>query len=614
MANAELNVILSADGKQLASTIQKAEKDVQSFNEEIKKTAQSVKPVEQLNKTLARTGKEAAGLSKLKTAGLDDFATKARTAGQAGFAFNQILREAPAFAFSMQTGLIGISNNLPIFTDALKRAREAGSSKIEILKGLGKQLVSLPSVLSLGTLALTLLAGAFTKSKQAAEESEIALKSYADAIDSIKDAVTSLNSQLQFSNKLGAINVKIGGGSDIQDLREQSIAQRKNTTDLEAQRDKLKAIGDQISNDTNLSNKDRVDAQLKYFDQLRDINKEILKSEQDQTFLYRQIAFQRIEDLKKANDEGAKANDKLIDATISRARRLAAYLQKTTIRNVVFELDPELSKGDQFKEALKFIQTALTERNVFTLKPQIAVENPVLLKSEKYFAGLRKEAESLLKDLQSEISALTKRNPILIEAERVRAEQKARGAELASSLGLNIEGVNAPKSLLTDLQKSAVNAANTINRVLAPAFGDLFNAIASGENPIKAFFQSIGQSVTQLISQLLQAAIQAAIISAIFPGLAGEAGGFGGLFKQALGFRAEGGPVFSGKPYVVGEKGPELFIPQGGGRIIPNNEMNSGLAGVTGGAMQVEIFGQLSGRDIRLSGARQGRFNSRNVG
>lgn len=34
--------------------------------------------------------------------------------------------------------------------------------------------------------------------------------------------------------------------------------------------------------------------------------------------------------------------------------------------------------------------------------------------------------------------------------------------------------------------------------------------------------------------------------------------------------RASGGPVMGGTPYVVGEQGPELFIPRGNGTIIPN--------------------------------------------
>ena len=42
----------------------------------------------------------------------------------------------------------------------------------------------------------------------------------------------------------------------------------------------------------------------------------------------------------------------------------------------------------------------------------------------------------------------------------------------------------------------------------------------------------------------------------------------------ALGFsvqpRASGGPVSAGTPYMVGESGPELFVPSSGGAIVPN--------------------------------------------
>ena len=37
--------------------------------------------------------------------------------------------------------------------------------------------------------------------------------------------------------------------------------------------------------------------------------------------------------------------------------------------------------------------------------------------------------------------------------------------------------------------------------------------------------------------------------------------------------RAGGGSVSRGAPYMVGEKGPELFIPGASGSIIPNTEL-----------------------------------------
>jgi hypothetical protein len=42
-----------------------------------------------------------------------------------------------------------------------------------------------------------------------------------------------------------------------------------------------------------------------------------------------------------------------------------------------------------------------------------------------------------------------------------------------------------------------------------------------------------------------------------------------------MGFRANGGPVTSGFPYVVGERGPEIFNPSTSGSIIANNRMGS---------------------------------------
>ena len=42
------------------------------------------------------------------------------------------------------------------------------------------------------------------------------------------------------------------------------------------------------------------------------------------------------------------------------------------------------------------------------------------------------------------------------------------------------------------------------------------------------------------------------------------------------GYRAQGGPVMPGRAYVVGERGPELMVPQMPGTVIPNNATNMG--------------------------------------
>jgi len=53
--------------------------------------------------------------------------------------------------------------------------------------------------------------------------------------------------------------------------------------------------------------------------------------------------------------------------------------------------------------------------------------------------------------------------------------------------------------------------------------------------------------------------------------------------------RAVGGPVSAGGMYVVGEKGPELFVPNSSGQIIPNNKLSGGN-GMSGG----QSFGDIN--------------------
>ena len=49
--------------------------------------------------------------------------------------------------------------------------------------------------------------------------------------------------------------------------------------------------------------------------------------------------------------------------------------------------------------------------------------------------------------------------------------------------------------------------------------------------------------------------------------------------------RAEGGPVGAGMPYLVGEKGPELFVPSSYGRIMDAFSTSKALLGNAGGSM-----------------------------
>ncbi|MFS6701115.1 hypothetical protein, partial [Staphylococcus aureus] len=75
---------------------------------------------------------------------------------------NQLGREMPAFANSMQTGFMAISNNLPIFFDAMgnviaqnKELQAQGLPTKSVLSQLASSLFSFQTLLSVGVTLLT---------------------------------------------------------------------------------------------------------------------------------------------------------------------------------------------------------------------------------------------------------------------------------------------------------------------------------------------------------------------------------------------------------------------------------------------------------------------------
>ena len=183
-----------------------------------------------------------------------------RNVGNYASAFNpltnsitQLSREMPAFANSFQTGFMAISNNLPIFFDAMqqvivktKALQAEGKPTKSVLSQLATSFFSVQTLLSVGVTLLTiygdeLLDMAFNtkEAKKATEEHTKALehkeqveRSYTEAIrDNASEEIT--RSKLLFEN---AKNVNLSMKDRlkaINDLRERYPDYLKNLTDQE---------------------------------------------------------------------------------------------------------------------------------------------------------------------------------------------------------------------------------------------------------------------------------------------------------------------------------------------------------------------------------------------
>ena len=141
---------------------------------------------------------------------------------------------------------------------------------------------------------------------------------------------------------------------------------------------------------------------------------------------------------------------------------------------------------------------------------------------------------------------------------------------------------------------------NAIFSATSPIVDNLFNSISNvvaGTMTAKEAFASFLNSVADMLADVAKRIIAQYIaigIARMFAGIGGGGGGFAasgplaavGNVNTGFNFnagamipgRAKGGPVMGGSPYIVGERGPELFVPGSSGTIIPNDKMGGGVS------------------------------------
>jgi len=116
----------------------------------------------------------------------------------------------------------------------------------------------------------------------------------------------------------------------------------------------------------------------------------------------------------------------------------------------------------------------------------------------------------------------------------------------------------------------------------------------------KASFRDLADSI---IADILRIHLQRTVTDPLV--------GFGlSVLEKMLPARAFGGPVIGGQPYLVGEQGPELFVPRASGSITPNNAIHAG-ASRTVTVNQVYNFNGPADRGVVMSAAQLGASMAR---
>ena len=120
---------------------------------------------------------------------------------------------------------------------------------------------------------------------------------------------------------------------------------------------------------------------------------------------------------------------------------------------------------------------------------------------------------------------------------------------------------------LTDAQQRMKDVSDSMSK----NFEDAFMSIIDGTKPLKDAFRA---AVRQIIADLYRVYVVKQLIGG-FDVKEKTGTGIVGAIAGAI-FRAQGGAVSANRPYIVGEKGPEMLVPSTSGRVIPNNQLGGG--------------------------------------
>ena len=148
-----------------------------------------------------------------------------------------------------------------------------------------------------------------------------------------------------------------------------------------------------------------------------------------------------------------------------------------------------------------------------------------------------------------------------------RKKKKEAAALEAKQQGLIVGDTNKnPYRFLSESMAANLNLANV-------SFANFGAGMKSVIGEIKKSFLD---AVQEMIAKWLTFTVLKGVGAWAGP-LGALGGAIGGSVLSGI-FRAEGGPVRGGQPYVVGEKRPELFVPQTNGYIMPRVPAMQSLA------------------------------------
>jgi len=258
----------------------------------------------------------------------------------------------------------------------------------------------------------------------------------------------------------------------------------------------------------------------------------------------------------KAVDEHFRANGKLPDANQMRLIDIDAA-----------RIGQLAGEQEAFREAESARQKAAQQAEQKARMDKAAADR--LMQSEdRMFVGGEREIQSLQQRARA-LEMTAGEAAELAMQERMMLQARSAGLAVDDAMLIKIKALSAEYGRQTEILDETMRAQRDMQQVAGIFSSTMQSAFSQWTSGAKV---SVKDMVASVLADLARLTMQRSVLEPLFGGGSSKGAGLfgdllGGLFG---GFREGGGQVEAGKAYVVGEKRPELFVPQSNGTIIPN--------------------------------------------
>jgi len=231
-----------------------------------------------------------------------------------------------------------------------------------------------------------------------------------------------------------------------------------------------------------------------------------------------------------------------------------------------------------------------------------------------FFKTSAEKAEGNVQKIKEEFEELMVELP---ELQDLLTELDTQVQGMSVSIPSAIDSVSAELKKLTSVAFMVTTVADTVGSAFGESFKGIVKGTMTAQDALRNLFQRTADAFLDMAAQMIAKQIQMKIlgIGLNFAGGLFSGGGSAGANNIAFGSQnlgintasnfpgfADGGRPPVGRASIVGERGPELFVPDRAGTIIPNNAM--------GGAMNVVVNVDASGSSVEGDEEQANQFGS----